>query len=216
MYTRPHPSASLPQLRPTPNSGLSTQHSRRPASGDAYDRPGPPRTTSHPPRTTARRPHKTGCAHLRPALQNKGLRLRALPCGRARRVAPEARSARPTDRGHRRPAGQGPVSPAQGDDSLLGSARTPAATLSNPRGSFGCIRTFHGSRRSRPAGPRGRWSCPLGPGPVPSRLTPGRTGPAPVRTIQHRRPHHNTRESRQSEDETDSKTVKPLPLSGFC
>ena len=70
MYTRPHPSASLPQLRSTPNSELSTQHSRRPASGDTYDRPGPPRTTqdhfvpppNHHPETIYDRlcPPKTG------------------------------------------------------------------------------------------------------------------------------------------------------------
>ena len=39
---------------------------------DAYDRPGPPRTTSPPLRTSARRPRKTGYAHLSPAIQNKG------------------------------------------------------------------------------------------------------------------------------------------------
>ena len=69
---RPASGHTYARFRPTPNSGLSTPHSRRPASGDAQDRPRPPRTTFAPHQTTARRPPMTGYDHLRPAIQNKG------------------------------------------------------------------------------------------------------------------------------------------------
>ena len=72
------PAAPCPLARPfaTRYSPLATHHSphsRSSASGDAQDRPGPPKTTSYPPCISVPRPRRTGYAHPRPAIQNKGL-----------------------------------------------------------------------------------------------------------------------------------------------